>query len=460
MACEMAIQRKLRIVFAALTIGFVVLAVLLAQSRTKQLTNRAAVLHTQDVLVEVALLRGSALDGDIACRGYLLSGDKRYRDYQASEFAEADRHLQKLAGLIADNLRQVGRVGRLREVIHERSEGCASLIELRDTQGLAAAGRAFTEADVKRRMDRMRALLTEMEQEERGLLMLRDAQLQRSDRTLAASAVVAGVLVFGLLIAANFLFSRDAKHREGLEQDLRDKNQELQDASRLKSEFLAHMSHELRTPLNAVIGYTGTLLMKLPGPLTADQERQLKTIQTSARHLLLLINDVLDLARIESGKVEIELKAMACREVMEEVLSTLRPLAQAKNLALEVEFPDKAIDVRTDRRALSQILINLANNAIKFTEKGSVTLRLSERDGASGDLAAIDVIDTGVGVKPEEQPRLFRAFQQLHAGKPRTEGTGLGLYLSGRLAELIQGRIEFESEYGKGSRFTLLIPKA
>ena len=456
----MPMQRKLRIVFAALAVGFVVLAILLGQSRTKQLANRALVLHTQDVLVEVGLLRGSALDGEMACRGYVLSGDKRYSEFQAAEFAEADRHMENLSRLTADNVRQVARLTRLREVIHDRREHCASLIRLRDGQGLAAAGRTFTDADVKRRTDQLRGLLTEMEGEERGLLLLRDARLQASDRLLAASTTVAGALVFGLLISAYFLFRRDAQHRAGLEQDLRDTNKELQDASRLKSEFLAHMSHELRTPLNAVIGYTGTLLMKLPGPLTADQERQLKTIQTSARHLLSLINDVLDLARIESGKVEIELKAMACREVMEEVLSTLRPLAQAKNLALEAEFPERQVEVRSDRRALSQILINLANNAIKFTEKGSVTMRLSERDGVSGDLAVIDVIDTGVGVKPEEQPRLFRAFQQLQAGKPRGEGTGLGLYLSGRLAELIQGRIEFESEHGKGSRFTLLIPKA
>jgi signal transduction histidine kinase len=456
----MPIQAKLRVVFAWLAVGFVVLAVLLVQSRTKQLQNRTSVLHTQEVLVEVGLLRAWALDSEMACRGFALSGDTRYRDVQASEFAEADRHLEKLAGLIADNLRQVARVARLREVIHERSEACAGLVGLWETQGLAAAGRAFTEAGAEQSTDRLRALLTEMEGEQRGLLVLREARLQASDRMLAAGATVAAVLALGLLIAAYFLFSRDARSREALERELRDKNKEHQDASRLKSEFLAHMSHELRTPLNAVIGYTGTLLMKLPGPLTADQERQLKTIQTSARHLLSLINDVLDLARIESGKVEIELKAMACREVMEEVLSALRPLAQAKNLALEAEFPDKPVEVRTDRRALSQILINLANNAIKFTKTGSVTLRLSQRDGASGDIAAIDVIDTGVGVKPEEQPQLFRAFQQLHAGKPRSEGTGLGLYLSGRLAELIHGRIEFESEYGKGSRFTLLIPRA
>jgi len=456
----MPMQAKLRVVFAGLAVGFVVLAALLVQSRLRQLATRAAVLHTEDVLVEVGQLRGSALDGEMACRGYALSGDTRFRDSQIAKFAEAGQHLEKVLSLTADNPRQVGRFGRLREVLHERSEACFSLIGLRDTQGLAATRRAFADADAKRRTDRLRELLADVEHEERSLLVLRDAQLRASDRVLTASAMMAGVLVFGLLIATYFLFSREAKYREGLEQDLRNKNDALQDASRLKSEFLAHMSHELRTPLNAVIGYTGTLLMKLPGPLTADQERQLKTIQNSARHLLSLINDVLDLARIESGKVEIELKAMACREIIEEVVSTLRPLAQAKNLALEVEIPEKPVEARTDRRALSQILINLANNAIKFTEKGSVKLRLSERDGASGDLAAIEVIDTGVGVKPEEQAQLFRAFHQLHAGKPRGDGTGLGLYLSGRLAELIQGRIEFESEYEKGSRFTLLIPKA
>ena len=449
----MPIQRKLRIVFVAVATVLALLAVLFGQSRRQQITNRNRVLHTEEVLVEVERVHGTATGGEMACRGYLLSGETSYRDFQAAEFAEANEHLERLARLIADNPRQGPRVTRLRELIHERSSACANLITMREAQGPAAAGRAFTESDAHRSTDRLRALLTEIEQEERGLLTLRDARLQASDRLLAGSAAAAGALMLGLVVAAYFLFARDAKGREVLERELRD-------ASRLKSEFLAHMSHELRTPLNAVIGYTGTLLMKLPGPLTADQERQLKTIQTSARHLLSLINDVLDLARIESGKLEVELRAMPCNDVMEEVVNTLRPLAQAKNLAIEAEIPDKPVEVRTDRRALSQILINLANNAIKFTEKGSVKLRLREPSDAQPTLAAIDVIDTGVGVKPEEQAQLFRAFKQLEAGKPRGEGTGLGLYLSGRLAELIQGRIEFESDYGKGSRFTLLIPRA
>jgi len=266
--------------------------------------------------------------------------------------------------------------------------------------------------------------------------------------------------VFGLLIAAYLWLRRDAMHRELLEQQLTRKNAELADASRLKSEFLAHMSHELRTPLNAILGYTGTMLMKLPGPLTADQENQLHVVQKSARHLLSLINELLDVARIESGKVEIHLEVVLCREIIEQVVATLRPLADSKNIRLEARFPERPVHAKTDRRALSQILINLTNNAIKFTEKGSVILELGERADAGGEMAVVEVVDTGAGVRPEEQPRLFKAFEQLSSGKSRTEGTGLGLYVSGRLAALLGGRIDFTSEYGTGSRFTVLVPKA
>ena len=262
-----------------------------------------------------------------------------------------------------------------------------------------------------------------------------------------------------LLLVNYILFSRDARHRQSLERELMRKNAELEEANRLKSEFLANMSHELRTPLNAVIGYTGTLLMRLPGPLTVDQEKQLKTVQTSARHLLSLINDLLDLAKIESGKIDIKLELLSCREIIEQVASTLRPLAQAKNLNLETRLPSNALMAKTDRRAVSQILINLANNGIKFTEKGSVSLELYEWANNGRAMTAIDVVDTGPGIRPEDQQRLFRAFEQIGAARSK-EGTGLGLYVSGKLASLIGARIEFSSEFGKGSRFTVLIPKA
>ena len=454
----MAIERKLKIVFGALAIVLLAMFVLQAMSRQSQLESRRWVMHTRDVIAELAWLRPKVIDAEAAVRGYLLSQDKQYSALLDDVSADVDRHLDTLGRLISDNPSQRRRMAELQDAVRERRQIGKSLMRLRDNAGSAAAQEAFTASHSRTSVDAMRALLAAMDQEEQRLLEVRRERALATDNASADASIGLAVVVVGLLVTAYLIFRREEKHREVLEQDLRRTNQELQDASRLKSEFLAHMSHELRTPLNAVIGYTGTLLMKLPGPLTADQERQLKTIQTSARHLLSLINDVLDLARIESGKVEVELKVLGCQEIIKEVMATLRPLAQAKNLALEADFPEAQMQVRTDQRAFSQILINLANNAIKFTENGSVRLRLSERD--SEGLAAIDVIDTGVGVKSEEQAKLFRAFQQLQAGKPGREGTGLGLYLCGRLAELIHGRIEFESEFGKGSRFTLLIPKA
>lgn len=182
------------------------------------------------------------------------------------------------------------------------------------------------------------------------------------------------------------------------------------------------------------------------------------TIKTSARHLLSLINDLLDLARIESGKVELNFERVNCVEVIEEVSSTLRPLAGHKHLQFDVRMPEGPVYVNTDRRYLNQILINLANNAIKFTEEGSVRMELVQRSEGESVETEFAVVDTGVGIKPEDQTRLFQAFTQVDASSTRRyEGTGLGLHLCQKLADLIGGRIRFESVYGKGSRFALVL---
>src|SRR5437764_3024830 len=152
---------------------------------------------------------------------------------------------------------------------------------------------------------------------------------------------------------------RDATERKSFERTLQEKNVELERANQAKDRFLATMSHELRTPLNAIIGFTGTLLMRLAGPLTPDQDYQLKTVQGSARHLLSLINDLLDLAKIESGNVEIQTEPIACQVVLDEVVTALRPLAEAKGLVFDSKPVARGASVRTDRRAFSQILINL-----------------------------------------------------------------------------------------------------
>ena len=252
---------------------------------------------------------------------------------------------------------------------------------------------------------------------------------------------------------------RDITERKQFEQAVQDKNVELQRANLAKDRFLASMSHELRTPLNAIIGFTGTLLMRLPGPLTEQQAKQLRTIQSSARHLLSLINDLLDLAKIESGKVTLALEPIALKSVVDEVRATLLPSAEEKALELKTFIRQDELILTTDRRALTQILINLTSNAIKFTERGEVSIVVARETVDDKIWTQFSVHDTGVGIRPEDQPKLFQPFSQVSRVRPRQySGTGLGLQLSRGLAELLGGRIDFKSEYSKGSVFTLSLP--
>ena len=247
---------------------------------------------------------------------------------------------------------------------------------------------------------------------------------------------------------------RDITERKLLETTLREKNAELARANQAKDIFLANMSHELRTPLNAIIGFTGTLLMQLPGPINTDQEMQLKTVQSSARHLLSLINDLLDVAKIEAGKSEVHCEPVACISVADAVADILRIAADRKQIDLTVHDRSQGRVIETDRRLLHQIILNLTNNAVKFTNAGAVRIYID--DDADG--VHISVEDTGIGIHPQNQARLFEPFAQLdgHTGRAG-EGTGLGLHLSRKLAQLLGGEISFKSEFGKGSTFVLTL---
>ena len=227
-------------------------------------------------------------------------------------------------------------------------------------------------------------------------------------------------------------------------------------ADRIKSAFLATMSHELRTPLNSIIGFTGIVLRGMAGPLNEEQDRQLGMVQSSARHLLDLINDVLDISKIEAGQLEVRREPFDLRPSLERVLGTVRPLAERKGLALRLEAPGELGALESDRRRVEQILLNLLQNGVKFTERGEVALaaeRLPE------DRVRLRVTDTGVGIRPEDLASLFQPFKQLDSTLTRQhEGTGLGLAICRRLAHLLGGEIGVESVWGRGTTFSLELP--
>jgi PAS domain S-box-containing protein len=232
-------------------------------------------------------------------------------------------------------------------------------------------------------------------------------------------------------------------------------NQRLEELDRLKSQFLATMSHELRTPLNSIIGFTGILRQGFAGPVNDEQKKQLGLVFGSAKHLLSLINDLLDLSRIEAGKVDLERERFNFVDIVDDVIQNLTPLAAQKNLHLVTNLPGQAIEIVGDRKRCFQVLLNLANNAVKFTDRGEV--KISVR--TDGHQLRVCVADTGIGIKPEQRGMLFEAFRQLDGSAKRIyEGTGLGLHLCRRLLTLMHGEISVESEFGKGSQFSFTLP--
>jgi len=254
---------------------------------------------------------------------------------------------------------------------------------------------------------------------------------------------------------ARVSFFRDITAERHAHQQLEQAREAAEAASKAKSLFLANISHELRTPLTAVIGLADLLLLERD-PLVDRQREYLEGIASSGRHLLALVNDVLDLAKIEAGKQELNLRSVAVHEVIEEGLTAISPLANARGVALEPATRNEVPTVRADRVRLRQILYNLISNAVKFTDRGGV---VRVRAHLNGDRVAIAVIDTGVGIAAADLSRLYRSFEQLTLPSgDRPGGTGLGLALTKRLVEMHGGTIDVESELGVGTTFTVRIP--
>lgn len=258
-----------------------------------------------------------------------------------------------------------------------------------------------------------------------------------------------------LLLLGPLLYG--AIRRELHIRDVENLSQQLREASRHKSEFLAGMSHELRTPLNAILGFSELLLQGSSGPLTEKQQRQLTHVVNGARHMAQLVNDVLDLSKVEAGKLKLEMIPVSLPDLVTDVIAVTEPLAQKKGVILSAEVAPGLPPGPGDPLRMRQVLLNIVSNAIKFTPQGGrITVRLWQ----DGDALAVSVSDTGIGISPEEGGKLFHEFSQLSGRDQQpTEGTGLGLALAKRLVELHGGRIWAESQgKGRGSTFHIRFP--
>jgi len=287
-----------------------------------------------------------------------------------------------------------------------------------------------------------------------------EAVRQRKDGTLLNVSVLASPIIVDDELVAVYGIYRDITELKRAEEALEERSKELAEADiqlkeldRLKSMFIASMSHELRTPLNSIIGFTGIILQGMSGEINEEQRKQLTLVKNSANHLLALINDVIDLSKIEADQIELVIEEFNLSDLIQEVNDSFKVAVDEKGLKLSLEMSERLV-IKSDERRTKQVIMNLVSNAVKFTDRGEIKIKAAKKDEG----VEISVRDTGIGIEKKAMDKLFKAFSRIYTKDMLKEGTGLGLYLSRKIADLLGGEISAESEFEKGSKFTFTLP--
>ncbi len=456
---------------------------LLTYRRTEGfISQEAEVATTYGVIDTLDEVQSAMLAAESAARGLVLSGEESHLEPLAETSERVRQAVSRLESQLVDRPVQRKSADVLSSLCTKKLDFNRVLIDLRRNQGPAAAEKWFVTGKGIELGVSIQTLLTQMKAKEEGLLAARSLDT-RNDAGVLLRTMVAGLaLSFSLLLLVyyylvtqivqrrqseeeilrlNFDLERRIAERTGeltaINAELESRNREIQRATRLKSEFLARMSHELRTPMNAIMGFSDLLAEEAEGPLSDAYKTFVRHIRNGASHLLALINDVLDLSKIEAGRIELMPEEFRAADALDEVLPVIRPLAEVKRIRIDSQL-DENILIRADRTRFKQILYNLLSNSVKFTpEGGRVWIEALPDDGR----LALTVGDTGMGIPPAEHEAIFEEFYQVGTTtKGVKEGTGLGLAITKRLVELHGGKIEVVSEPGQGSRFTFTISAA
>ena len=447
-------------VASAFMVGVVYLAVVGAIAyrsvdRFAEATVRAERTHVGMRTLEEAL--SLIMGAETGSRGYVITGDARYLEPYRTAEVEVVRLLRSLEIMTAGDPVQRDRLGRLTPLVARRFAILDESNRLRATAGFDDAAAAARTGRGRVVMDSIRQLVDAMSAEEMSRLRDRSAQEQRSLRRATTLIAVSFFFAALLGLAAGLVVSRDIDRRMVAEEEARRAKEVAEAASRAKSEFLAMMSHELRTPLNSVIGFSNVLLRNRAGNLREKDLLYLQRIKAGGRRLLALIDEVLDLSKIEAGRMRLERAPVSVGELVEDTVASFEGQLRDRVISLEAELPDRMTPIMTDPAKLLQVLANLIGNAIKFTERGGVVVRVIA-DRASRRPVRIDVADTGIGIPADRLEAIFGAFEQADTSTARRYGgTGLGLAVSRALCDLMGYRLEVWSEVGQGSVFSVIL---
>jgi signal transduction histidine kinase len=474
-----------RLAVTGFTLALLILGVIgfLSYRSTRALVktvNKVTVSHQVIDNLDGILLDMSTAES--AARGFVMGGDEVYLEPYRASLDDYNLVIRATEKLVADNPKQQKLLTAVQAAVRDKINFHEQKIALRREQGFDASAALFRTGKGHRLMDEIRRLVTEIKEDESA--MLRDEERRaKSDARGSIVTVSAGAfLTLGILISVFFHLSREVNRRKQAETEVRSlneylerrvsdrtgelavvnaelalRNKEAERANQLKSEFLASMSHELRTPLNAIVGFSDLLAEEGAGPMNEKQKRFVEHVRAGSRHLLQLINDILDVSKIEAGRIELHRENFRAGEAIDEVLSVLRPLILNKQLDVMAATRGDVF-VYADRVRFKQILYNLLSNAVKFTpERGRVSVEASHGDGYT----TVSVVDTGLGIPKEEQAAIFDMFHQAgRVSKSAKEGSGLGLAITRRLVEHHGGEIRVASEPDQGSRFMFTLPDA
>jgi signal transduction histidine kinase/CheY-like chemotaxis protein len=455
-------NKLINIVFLVAVCILIFSSYLVYQQINRLLVANDWVIQTHRIIEKTNSMLLDIIDGERLEQDYFSTNNTKFLADSEIDFDDVQNQLHRLKNLLANNPEQQQAFSSLQEKVRARLLMSHQIQEANKNSGKRAAITLGTENAEQSLTEQIKSIANNINEKEHAYLLARNQQaMADAHKTFLMVSIfckVGGVLLLLSLLLLNYQEKRHKASQAKINQELQEQNIRANEATRLKSEFLANMSHELRTPLNAIIGFSELMQDREVGPITLEQNEFLNDILTSARHLLQLINDVLDLSKVEAGKMDFHPENVNLAKLVNEVVELVRPLSIRKRINLSTSIDTEVMTIFIDPSRFKQVLYNYLSNALKFTpELGTVKINIMQNENG---YFRLEVKDNGIGMHPADIKKLFYEFQQLDASAAKKyPGTGLGLALTKQIVEAQGGQVGVTSVLGQGSTFYVILPR-